>query len=158
MLERSWGSSGRALKRGRCPACGYAVEGLPGTTCPECGSDWANPNAPPGPRPPRAARLGTILAFLLILLTAVMQQTCESAAVKSAAEGAAPAASGISPPHTVFEVLSKVLTRLYFADPDSAKDPAAGKQVVDLLDKQAHGPADQFRVTVVAGEVESESA
>lgn len=28
-----------ALKRGRCPKCGYDITGLPAPTCPECGED-----------------------------------------------------------------------------------------------------------------------
>jgi hypothetical protein len=34
-----------AAMRGRCPQCGYDLAGLPGETCPECGSAI---DAPPG--------------------------------------------------------------------------------------------------------------
>lgn len=36
------------LARGRCPNCGYPVHEYPGTICPECGLDWADP-APTAP-------------------------------------------------------------------------------------------------------------
>jgi len=31
----------RRLARGRCPQCGYPIDGLPGRVCPECGAPWS---------------------------------------------------------------------------------------------------------------------
>lgn len=54
---RSWAAWKRDyhLSHDRCPRCRYPVHGYPGTTCPECGHDWADlPTPNPDERKPAA--------------------------------------------------------------------------------------------------------
>jgi membrane protease YdiL (CAAX protease family) len=152
MESRHRGTAQRAVRRGTCPWCGYDVRGLPGTTCPECGKDWSAWVARPDAGSRAKARVCSVLAAVLILTVAVLQQTSESAAARVA--GQPPTATpAMKAPSAQFEIMAKLLTRLAVAE----KDPKVSEAMVGNLDGQARTEVDRFRVAIVAGDLQGES-
>jgi membrane protease YdiL (CAAX protease family) len=150
MEARYRGAAQQAIRKGKCPWCGYSIAGLPGTTCPECGNDWSTWVAKPDPGSPRLARIGIILAAILIIAVAVLQQTTESAAARAA--GQPPTAhpmQALKAPSAQFEITAKIMTRIAASE----KDTATSRMLVQSLDGEARTDADRFRMAIVAGDL-----
>lgn len=101
---------------------------------------------PPDPGTPRRAALASLAVVMLIVLTAVLQRTEESAL-----ERAAPLRSDalVSPPGVQFRIMARVGVQIWHVRPDQR----LAHEIVQTLDRQAHSTADRLRVAMVAGEL-----
>lgn len=146
---------------GVCPWCRYPTEGMTGEFCPECGNHLLSGLGPPDPGNRKRGRVGMVLALVLILMVAVVQQTGGSGLAKGGGPGGTGGTGGaggtggeVLPPDAQFEIMAKIFTRFQKV----TGDKGLADQAVETLEQMASGEADRVRAAVLAGELKGVDA
>lgn len=143
----------------QCPWCHAPLDSSETTVCPACGHNTRSPRGPRDPGSPGIAVLCSILALILTIAVAVIQQNVGSLIAQKPAPTVTTA---ISSPSGQFEITAKVFAKIqaFYSDPSmpsAGRDPkmraTLGARAVGTLEDQAGTPLDHLRVAMFAGEV-----
>jgi membrane protease YdiL (CAAX protease family) len=135
----------RARQAGVCPWCHAPIEvadGVEPEFCASCGHHTRAPLGPPDPGNRSRARWAALLALVLILAVAVVQQFGDMMLSPPA-----PVAGAIEPPSSQFELTGRVFVKINEASPNPSLQKSA------LSNLQSDKPEDKLRAAMAAGEL-----